>query len=97
MAHLSRRHWIKGAVASGLSVAAAPAWSAPTRRVATPEMTAGPFYPRTIPNDHDADLVAFGGRTARGEIAVVSGVLRDRRGRPVVGGAVEISPHGSAT
>ena len=56
----------------------------------TPAQTAGPFYPRTIPEDRDADLTLFGDRTPQGEVIEMVGHVRDLSGSPVAGAGVEI-------
>ena len=85
---LSRRHWLRGAAAAGLSLAAARAVGLES----TPRQTTGPFYPYDHALESDADLVQVGGRAtlAGGVITHLSGVVKDRRGRPVRGAQVEI-------
>jgi protocatechuate 3,4-dioxygenase, beta subunit len=58
----------------------------------TPQQTAGPFYPLSIPADSDNDLVRVAGhsRTAKGTITYVSGRVLDLNGRPLSGMRVEI-------
>src|SRR5438552_11289827 len=58
----------------------------------TPQQTAGPFYPLTLPSDSDNDLVHVAGRdgAARGTVTLVTGRVLDRDGRPVSGARVEI-------
>jgi len=59
---------------------------------ATPAMTEGPFYPRSMPRDSDADLTRVEGNAARakGTPLAVSGRVVDRSGKPVAGSRVEI-------
>jgi protocatechuate 3,4-dioxygenase beta subunit len=59
---------------------------------ATPEQTAGPFYPLSYPADSDNDLVHVAGRRApaKGTPTQVAGRILDRTGRPVTGVRVEI-------
>ena len=85
---LSRRHWLRGAAAAGLSLAAARAVGLDS----TPRQTTGPFYPYDHALESDADLVQVGGRgtLAGGVITHLSGVVKDHRGRPVPGAQVEI-------
>ena len=85
---LSRRHWLRGVAAGGLSLAAARA----VGLASTPRQTTGPFYPYDHALESDADLVRVGGRgtLARGVIAHLGGVVKDHRGRPVPGAEVEI-------
>jgi protocatechuate 3,4-dioxygenase beta subunit len=61
-------------------------------RPPTPRMTEGPFYPRTLPRDSDADLTRVAGRPSRaqGTPLAVSGRVLDRRGAPRAGARVEI-------
>ena len=58
----------------------------------TPRQTAGPFYPKTLPVDHDADLVNVTGHGARaiGTIAYLEGQVFDPDGSVVRGARVEI-------
>ena len=90
MSSLSRRR-----VAAAL-VALPFAWTglraqpvAPRRR--TPAQTEGPFYPVTLPQDADADLLRNGQvNYAHGQPAWVEGVVSDLEGKPVAGAQVEI-------
>ncbi|NNU43820.1 intradiol ring-cleavage dioxygenase [Ramlibacter sp. B156] len=60
-------------------------------RRATPRQTEGPFYPVTLPQDADADLLRNGQvNYAHGQPAWVEGVVSDLEGRPVAGAQVEI-------
>ena len=61
-------------------------------RPPTPRMTEGPFYPRSLPRDSDADLTRVEGRTGRAEGTplAVSGRVLDRGGRPRAGARIEI-------
>ena len=58
----------------------------------TPRSTEGPFYPRTLPADSDADLTRVAGRAGRamGTPLEVSGRVLDRAGKPRAGARVEI-------
>ena len=60
--------------------------------VATPRQTEGPFYPRKIPLDSDADLVRVNGRDApaRGTVTHVFGRVLVEDGRAMTGVKVEI-------
>ena len=88
--HERRRvlHWIGAAALAPL--AATPALA--QERAATPRMTEGPFYPRSFPQDVDADLTRVAGRTraAEGTLLEVTGRVLDRSGRPRAGSRVEI-------
>lgn len=57
---------------------------------ATPRQSEGPFYPRIIPSDSDADLTVFNGERAPGEVMEMVGRLFNARGQPVSGGRIEI-------
>jgi protocatechuate 3,4-dioxygenase, beta subunit len=59
---------------------------------AAPRMTEGPFYPTSIPLDHDNDLTRVGNSAsaARGEIFDLVGRVLDRSGKPLAGARVEI-------
>ena len=83
---VDRRAFVIGAVAVGLSTSAAAAL------VPTPRQTAGPFYPRPLPVETDADLVRVQGvpDPALGTVTYVSGQVLDRSGRPIDGARVEI-------
>ena len=85
---IGRRRWLTGAAAVGMSLAAARA----VGLAKTPRQTTGPFYPYDHALESDADLVQVGGRStlAKGVIAHLSGVVKDDRGRPVLGAQVEI-------
>ncbi|MDX1570497.1 MAG: hypothetical protein R3200_08430 [Xanthomonadales bacterium] len=58
----------------------------------TPSDAEGPFFPVTIPEDHDADLVQVAGQEERspGRIAHVQGNVTDPTGTPIDGARVEI-------
>ena len=58
----------------------------------TPQQTAGPFYPLSIPADSDNDLVQVTGHNgaAKGKVSYVSGHILDPDGRPLSGARVEI-------
>lgn len=84
---LDRRRLVGGLV--GLAVVG-PASAAPL--VPTPGQTEGPFYPVTIPADHDADLVRVEGAAAQalGRVLHLQGRVLDRWGRPLPEALVEI-------
>lgn len=58
----------------------------------TPAQAEGPFYPKTLPADRDADLTQIAGRpgAARGTRLYLSGRVLGRDGRPVAGASVEL-------
>jgi protocatechuate 3,4-dioxygenase beta subunit len=80
--------WIGAAALAPL--AATPALA--DDRPPTPRMTEGPFYPRSFPEDTDADLTRIEGhaRAAQGMPLDLTGRVIDRSGRPGEGLRVEI-------
>jgi protocatechuate 3,4-dioxygenase beta subunit len=58
----------------------------------TPQQTAGPFYPLSLPADSDNDLVQVTGHNgaAKGTVSFVSGHILEPSGRPLSGVRVEI-------
>jgi len=76
---------------NALTLAAGVAAQA-TARAPTPSQTEGPFYPRTLPADRDADLVQVAGRAGRaqGIVLYFDGRVVARDGRPVAGSRVEL-------
>lgn len=56
----------------------------------TPAQMEGPFYPRTMPTESDADLTRYGDRTVAGEVVEMAGQVRDLKGMPIQGAIVEI-------
>src|SRR3954451_18797060 len=58
----------------------------------TPQQTAGPFYPLSLPADSDNDLVQVTGHngTEKGTVSYVTGHILDPEGRPLSGARVEI-------
>ncbi len=57
----------------------------------TPSQTEGPFYPVTLPDDTDFDLLAQGRlRYTRGNATSLTGTVTDTSGRPLRGAVVEI-------
>ncbi|MBR0657270.1 dioxygenase family protein [Plastoroseomonas arctica] len=58
----------------------------------TPEQMEGPFYPRAIPDDADADLrrVIGASREARGRPLLLEGFVRNIVGVPLPGARIEI-------
>ncbi|MCW1915760.1 protocatechuate 3,4-dioxygenase [Luteolibacter sp. GHJ8] len=63
-----------------------------TGRIATPEMTEGPYYPDKMPLDTDNDLLIINDAItpAVGEISWVSGCVMDASGQPLRNATVEI-------
>ena len=83
----SRRGLILGAGAA-TALISMPALA----RTLTPRSTEGPFYPRRLPLDRDADLTRVAGRTgaAQGTVVNLTGRVVDPADRPVDGAMVEI-------
>lgn len=79
-----------------LGAAAAPwlatASDAATELPLTPSQPEGPFYPRTLPADRDADLLVVAGRPGRAEGTplYLTGTVRSRDGRLLADALVEI-------
>ena len=88
---LPRRRVIEIAIA-GAAAFGFPALLQAEALPATPEQTAGPFYPQSFPADSDNDLVHVAGHAepAKGTVTRVSGRILDRNGRPLGGARVEI-------
>ena len=78
---------LAAAAIPGARVASAAAALTPT-----PAQTEGPFYPKTIPADHDADLTQVAGhpRTAQGTRLYFSGRVLARDGKPYSGATIEL-------
>lgn len=77
------------------SIVAATAFSAPgmfADRIATPQLTEGPFYPDKMPLDTDNDLLILNNflTPAVGEITHLSGKVFSKSGEPVRNAFVEI-------
>ena len=89
-ANASRRIFVLGLG----SVAIAPLLATPALaadRKPTPKMTEGPFYPRSFPQDTDADLTRVaGGAQASGTPLEVTGIVMDTSGKPRANARVEI-------
>lgn len=88
---MNRRQILSAGLALGAgSRLVGPAFAA--RVDPTPAQTEGPFYPDSIPLDHDADLLRFAGAPGdvKGTPAEVVGQVLDAGGRPVRGITVEI-------
>lgn len=65
--------------------------SGPARALTiTPRQSEGPFYPRILLSDSDADLTVFNGQTAPGEVMEMVGQLFNAKGQPLSGGQIEI-------
>lgn len=64
----------------------------PAPREPTPSQPEGPFYPKTLPADRDADLTQVAGRPARalGTVLYFSGRVLARDGRSLSGTVIEL-------
>lgn len=78
---------LAAAAISGAGAARAAAALTPT-----PAQTEGPFYPKTVPADHDPDLTQVAGHPspAQGTRLYFSGRVLTREGRPYAGATVEL-------
>lgn len=93
--HLTRRNMIVGmAGMAGYTAFGASLRNGITNEelLPTPRQTEGPFYPRTLPEDHDNDLVKIKGQDALalGTVLHLRGRLLHRDGTPIKNGRVEI-------
>ena len=72
--------------------AAIPGSAVAATLLPTPSQSLGPFYPRTLPLDRDADLVQVEGQADRaaGIVTHVFGRVTDTQGRPQSGVRIEI-------
>lgn len=92
-AHLSRRAFAGGALASGALLWGAPAAGLQLPPLgATAESPMGPFYPLNPLAENDADLTRLAGRADRaaGTVIELTGRVLDLRGNPVPGARLEI-------
>ena len=89
-AGITRRNLIAGSASIGLVAPLAAV--AATARVATPYQTPGPFYPDSLPLDHDNDLLHVAGQagTARGTPTHIAGRVLAEDGRAMRGVLVEL-------
>lgn len=87
-----RRQTLRGVAAGAGLLLTALAAPAAAGMVLTPRQSRGPFYPETIPLEHDNDLTRVAGHSqvARGQISEVAGRVLDGSGNPIVGAQVEI-------
>lgn len=86
---LGRRRLLSAGL-SGVALAAAPYPA--LALVPTARQTAGPFYPKELPLDHDNDLTRVEGQPgpASGEPTQVFGRVLSESGKPLAGALVEI-------
>ena len=87
-----RRFVVGGLAAAGALIVPSSAARSEAGHVATPQQTAGPFYPTQFPLDTDNDLVVLRGSVARAEGAVthVMGRVLGLDGKPITNAVVEI-------
>ena len=92
MSHSTHRRRVLAWMGAAALAPLAPTPLLADDRAPTPRMTEGPFYPRGLPKDSDADLTRVEGRAQRasGTPLEVSGRVLDRGGRPQPGARVEI-------
>jgi len=88
---LARRRLIGGSLALA-ALGALPGTVAAEALRPTAAQSRGPFYPRNLPLEQDADLARVAGAPgpAQGRIVHLFGRLRDESGRQVAGARVEI-------
>ena len=94
----SRRRFLQGIGATAATVALARFFEPGVfaeeleRRMRTPAMTEGPFYPDHLPRDTDNDLLIINDAItpAVGEVTHLSGRIFDSRGDPVRNALIEI-------
>jgi protocatechuate 3,4-dioxygenase beta subunit len=92
---MTRRSVLQAAAlsAGGVALGRLPAFAqSPETLRETPNVTLGPFYPLAKPDDQDVDLTVVRGQAgvAAGDVFVVSGFVRNRRGEPVQGATIEV-------
>ena len=80
------------AMSAPMALAATMSGTAAAALLPTPRQSLGPFYPRTLPLDRDADLVQVEGRPeqAAGTVTHIFGRVTDIEGRPQAGARIEI-------
>jgi protocatechuate 3,4-dioxygenase, beta subunit len=83
---VSRRRFVAVAGIGALASAVAHAALKPT-----PAETSGPFKPKQLPTEHDADLTRVAGRSghAKGVVIIVSGRVLRADGTPAAGALVQ--------
>lgn len=89
---LDRRALLRHGAGLGAGIAFLPVVRAAESCGLTPPQVEGPFYPRELPAEADADLTQLAGRKDRalGSIVVVMGVVTDEHCRPVAGATVDV-------
>jgi protocatechuate 3,4-dioxygenase, beta subunit len=90
---LARRKLIHGSLAlAGTSLLLGSRGSSAATLPLTPRQTPGPFYPLSLPQDSDNDLVHVSGHSgsAKGIVTRITGRILDQNGHPASGARVEI-------
>ena len=92
---LSRRQMLEMAIGLGgfaLSGKTGSVFAQEAKRLFTPPLTLGPFYPQIKPLDQDDDLTVLAGRAGRaqGKIIHLTGRVLNLKGEPVSGAKVQI-------
>lgn len=92
---VTRRGMLSASMAmagAALTGVIAPAFGQKADLRPTSEDMLGPFYPVTVPADHDADLTIIEGQSGRaaGQLLYVSGRVVNTRGEPVPDAVIEI-------
>jgi protocatechuate 3,4-dioxygenase beta subunit len=67
-----------------------PKSQAQQKLVATPPQPEGPFYPRELPKEVDADLFHYAGTSAKGTLLEMTGRVLRTDGAPIANAVVEI-------
>ena len=85
-----RRRALRAVVATAM-LAVARAWAQPASLTPTPRQAEGPFYPKSIPAERDADLTQVAGRArAKGTPLYFTGRALTREGRPLAQATIEL-------
>lgn len=85
-----RRDALQSLALAVLALLGGPARATTPARL-TPSQTEGPFYPVSLPDDTDFDLLRQGGAAyARGQPCWLDGQVRSAGGQPLAGAVVEI-------
>ena len=90
--HLPARRRACGALVAAALLPLASTRAEAATLVPTPSQTEGPFYPKTLPVDRDADLTQVAGRAGRaqGTPLYFGGRAITRDGRPVANATIEL-------
>ena len=89
----SRREMLEMSLGiGGLTALGGSTFAQEVKRLITPEIVVGPFYPILKPLDKDADLTVLGKNKtpAAGKIVHVTGRVLNEKGEPVKGAKIEI-------